>query len=462
MYIRKLQIENIRCFGAADEGVDLDLTRPDGSYAGWTVIAGRNGTGKTTLLRAISLSIVGPLVARNLQESFAGWIRKGAESALVRTQMDYDIRDRFVGSGNIPAPPFWTGLRWQSQPGGPEPSLEAPPGLNPRTRARIPDRGPWSDNPQGWFVAGYGPFRRLSGHASDAQRLMSGPPRIARLVSLFREDASLTEAIEWLREIYFRQLDLERREKGSEVLALFNLQMAVLELLDDGLLPDGAQVERFDADGLWIRRDNVVLPLMELSDGYRTMIALVFDLVSQLHRCFGELTLQKRDGRVFLPYRGVALIDEIDTHLHVSWQQRIGFWLKEHFPGIQFIVTTHSPFICQAADPNGLIRLRAPGDDKATGQVREALYYTIVNGGADDAVLTELFGLEHPHSDAAERLREQVSELEALVLEGKATPKQKRELERLEAQLPGTPSAGIEKALRTLSTQIDSVTGAKR
>jgi hypothetical protein len=461
MYVHRIQIKNVRGFGAKEEGVDLELARPDGTLPGWTVVAGRNGTGKTTLLRAMALSLIGPLAARTFQESFEGWIREGEAEGEIRTLIDYDVADRFVGSGKVPAPPFWTGLRWERQETGPEPRLGAPLRLNPANRARIPERGPWSDNPRGWFVAGYGPLRRLSGHASDAQRLMSGAPRIARLVTLFREDASLTEAIEWLREIYFRALDFESKNKEAEATALHELQMNVLRLLDDGLLPDGVEIEGFDADGLRVRHGGVVLPLKELSDGYRTVIALVFDLVSQMYRCFGEFKIEERDDRLEVPYRGVVLIDEVDAHLHISWQQRIGFWLKEHFPAIQFIVTTHSPFICQAADPNGLIRMRAPGEDRPTDHVSKDLYYTVVNGGADDAVLTELFGLEHTHSDAAEQLREQISQLEAAVLQGEATKRQREELKRLEAQMPSTPSAQVEKALLKLSAQIDATAKAK-
>ena len=46
---------------------------------------------------------------------------------------------------------------------------------------------------------------------------------------------------------------------------------------------------------------------------------------------------------------GVVLIDEVDAHLHPTWQRRIGLWFREHFPKLQFIVSTHSPLICQAA-----------------------------------------------------------------------------------------------------------------
>ena len=58
MYVSKLKIQGIRGFDGS-RSVNLDFTRPDGSYAGWTVLAGRNGSGKTTMLQAIALALAG-------------------------------------------------------------------------------------------------------------------------------------------------------------------------------------------------------------------------------------------------------------------------------------------------------------------------------------------------------------------------------------------------------------------
>jgi predicted ATP-dependent endonuclease of OLD family len=71
VYIKRIKIRNVRGF----KGVDLDLSRPDGSLRGWTVLAGRNGSGKSTLLKAIALAISGPEKAPVLCESFVDWIR---------------------------------------------------------------------------------------------------------------------------------------------------------------------------------------------------------------------------------------------------------------------------------------------------------------------------------------------------------------------------------------------------
>lgn len=233
------------------------------------------------------------------------------------------------------------------------------------------------------------------------------------------------------------------------------MEKAVLALLNDGLLPGGLYVEGIDSEALWVNQSGVRLSLDELSDGYRTTAALVMDLVRHLYRSFGELRIEPAvDGEGLyqrVPLAGVVLIDEVELHLHVSWQKRIGFWLKRHFPNIQFIVTTHSPFVCQAADLRGLIRLPAPGENRQVEHVSEDLYNTVVNGSADDAVLTELFGLETPYSAESEKLRDEVARIEAGLQTGKATTQDEQRLEELRSRLPTTPGANIEQLLRKLT-----------
>jgi len=433
-----VKIKNVRGF----REVDLDFSRPDGSLAGWTVLAGRNGAGKSTLLKAIALSLAGPPEAKALVPSFANWVSLGgdiAETELLVEPTEEDT-DYLTTSSTI-------ALRWASTPNGAEPRLTGVMGHEFAELERDHHEGPWSGDPFGWFIAGYGPYRRLTGHASEAQRLMAGPRRVAGLVTLFREDASLVESVSWLREIYLRRLE---KKLGAD-----HLEKTVLSLLNDGLLPDDVIVENIDSEGLWVRQRGIRLPLTELSDGYRTTAALIMDIVRQLDRHADLLdinTIVEASGTCQqIGYSGVVLIDEVDLHLHVSWQKGIGFWLKRHFPNIQFIVTTHSPFVCQAADPRGLIRLPAPGENRSAEHVSEALYNTVVNGGADDAVLTELFGLDTPYSGESERLRERVAQLEALLQSGKVSDKEREELKELRSRLPQTLSADMEQALRTLA-----------
>lgn len=78
----------------------------------------------------------------------------------------------------------------------------------------------------------------------------------------------------------------------------------------------------------------------ELSDGYSSIIYIVSDLILRMDRNW----LQKESLSRY-NYQGIVLIDELETHLHIELQKKILPFLTEFFPNIQFIVTTHSPYI---------------------------------------------------------------------------------------------------------------------
>lgn len=94
------------------------------------------------------------------------------------------------------------------------------------------------------------------------------------------------------------------------------------------------------------------VPFGILSDGYRNMVAMVADIawrasVLNPHLLGGAPALAE----------GVVLIDELDLHLHPRWQRRVLDDLRRAFPRLQFVATTHSPFIVQSLRPGQLINL---------------------------------------------------------------------------------------------------------
>ncbi|BCY11177.1 AAA family ATPase [Actinoplanes sp. L3-i22] len=419
MYIQEIRLENVRGFHDG-RTVTLDLTRPDGSLAGWTVLAGRNGSGKTSLLRAVALAIGGPFLARVLVPDFTDWVSKGKPDAAVEVRLVPDPEyDSDPGLG-VTDEPFSAGLWWRV-PGdtGRQPALYESPG-SPRFDAARRDL--WLDDPIGWFFAAYGPFRRLAGGSGEGQRLALRRGPAARMATLFHEDASLAEGVSWLIEQHLRSL--ERRAGAAR------LKKLALAVLGDGLLPDGYLLQDVDSEGLWVERDGERFPLREMSDGYRAVAALVVDILKQLSEAYGELPVDSLTSTV-VTAPGVVIIDEVDAHLHVSWQQRIGGWLKQHFPRIQFIVTTHSPYICQAADEHGLIHLPGPGEDEPPRILDRARHQRIVHGTGDDAVISELFGLDTPYSEQVVRLRREFTELEARVFTDRADEREVRRFQEL-------------------------------
>jgi hypothetical protein len=436
MYISRVRLENIRGF-SGHRNVDLTLTRPDGSHAGWTVLAGRNGSGKTSLLRAMALTIGGIGIAPSLIPDFRTWMTVGSQASIAQLGITVAPEDFQAGEGQR-ASSVTLALNWgvdanreMSRPGS-QPLLS---GFSTGDGVSEPHlaRTPWQADPIGWFCVAYGPFRRLAGGSAEAQRLMSTPGPVSRLASLFYEDASLTEGVQWLIDKHLRSL--EGKRWASE------LGGAAIKILADGLLPDGYEVCEVDSDGLWVTSEGHRFPLREMSDGYRSVTALVVDLIKQIHDCYGDLHFEVRDGVPMVTAPGVVIIDEVDAHLHVSWQRWIGSWLKKHFPSLQFIVTTHSPYICQAADPGGLIRLPGPSEDEPPQVVDQDLYDRVVYGSGDDAVLSELFGLETPYSERAEELRRELVPLEMSVLAGEASGADIERYQKLRRLLNSSPSA---------------------
>ncbi len=80
------------------------------------------------------------------------------------------------------------------------------------------------------------------------------------------------------------------------------------------------------------------LPLEAMSDGARSVISMAADIAYRMARLNPDM-----GEDVTLKTSGVVLIDEVDMHLHPSWQQTVVNDLVKAFPKVQFIVTTHSP-----------------------------------------------------------------------------------------------------------------------
>ena len=79
-----------------------------------------------------------------------------------------------------------------------------------------------------------------------------------------------------------------------------------------------------------------------LSSGYAAILDIVLDLI---------VRMEKKTNKSFVfDMQGVVLIDEIETHLHLELQKNILPMLTTIFPNIQFIVSTHSPFILNSLE----------------------------------------------------------------------------------------------------------------
>lgn len=397
MYLDRIRLKSIKSFDNLDFsfGRRPAATPPktakaqEGQYAGLWVITGDNASGKTTLLKAIALALVGPSNAYRLQPSLRGWVSDGADEGTITVNIvQSSPGDYFQGKGGTTNRNVLDGVlqlsrrRRNSDEG--ETSMESR--QVPKSSLR---RGPWNEFPDGWFCCGYGPFRRLSGATADAQRIQSSERAEARLATAFLEGATLGECELWLKELHHKAL--ENKKVETERLT------AVRQLLDDNFLHNGLRVDRIDSDGLWLRHPRGRASLQEMSDGYRSALALLVDILRHLAYELGSDPLvEERDGNVVVPHRGIVLIDEMDSHLHPEWQRKMGPGLKRRFPGMQFIMSSYSAFPCQTAD--GIFRLPSPQSQEQPCRLDDEARHRIADETPSQIFRGPAFGMEFTRS----------------------------------------------------------------
>ena len=108
---------------------------------------------------------------------------------------------------------------------------------------------------------------------------------------------------------------------------------------------------------IYKKNTEIVYKVSQLSDGYRAMLALVMDLARRMAQVNRD---EKLSGEFLLQTPAIVLIDEVELHLHPSWQQTVLNSLLDIFPNTQFIVTTHSPQVLTAI-PSKHIRVLSEG-----------------------------------------------------------------------------------------------------
>lgn len=421
MYIHRVILEDVKGF----KNIDLRFDRKDAGsntlYAGWNVLTGDNASGKTTVLKAIAMAIVGPDISRALQPSFSGWIRVGAVEGTIAVQIAGADDDKFT-SGRPPLEPFYAELTLETRNGEVFPVA----GNKYVRKKKSALNGPWAVGQGAWFAVAYGPFRRLYGTSTDAMKLMSSPGRPPRFATLFKEDATLGEGQTWIKELQFKSLEQRESEK--------RLLREVLDLLDADFLRHGLRVHKVDSEGLWLKNeDGIVLPLSDMSDGYRSSLALLIDILRHMSEVFpGQKLVIQEDDRSYVPHRGVVLIDEVDAHLHPEWQRQIGFWLKSHFPNVQFIVTTHSAFVCQAADDGGVYALTDQSINDAAIRLGLEEWKKIVAGTVDQVLMSSAFRLTHTRSPKAVKSRTEWSVLKAKQMRAELTSVEAERMKQLD------------------------------
>lgn len=263
------------------------------------------------------------------------------------------------------------------------------------------------DAEKGWFIASFGPFRRFGKSVNIAHRgqIFSWNYKVIRHLTLFSEDHTLQDVLSWLKDLEFRRLK-DHTESGQ---ILEHIRSFINQV---DFLPYGTRLEEITPDEIVFRDgNNVQVDLSDLSDGYRSILSLVFELIRQLTLCYPADLIFDPDKPGVVKAPGVVLIDEIDVHLHPQWQMRIGQWLCSRFPKIQFMVTTHSPLACHAAAQGSIFKLPEPGSDEPGRFLTEVERNRLLYGNVLEAYGSGAFGDVSTRSERGQQLLEELAQL---------------------------------------------------
>jgi hypothetical protein len=273
-------------------------------------------------------------------------------------------------------------------------------------------------------------------------------PRAAAHLSVFGEDVALTEAIDWLKNLHVKTLENTSSLQNQDDINGDILQSLKSFLNEGGLLPHGATLNSISSEGVFFMDGNKnIVDVTQMSDGYRSILSLTFELIRQMIRSYGHKAVFNnfRKGNYIIDLPGVVLIDEIDAHLHPSWQAKIGDWFLKVFPKLQFIVTTHSPLICRASENGSVWRMKAPGSEYPSGQVIGIEKQRLIYGDLLDAYGTELFGKNITQSQSGQHLTERLAELNMKSFKNKLSDQEQKELENLKNITTNISDATIKK-----------------
>lgn len=188
---------------------------------------------------------------------------------------------------------------------------------------------------------------------------------------------------EWLAR-YDTLLHNHQKEYPGTKEAFFDAVKTANPYIIDIQFHDGELWIKVNMDG----NESKLLPLSLLSDGIHYFTAMVSEIA---YRCI-VLNGYQRESAVE-ETKGIVMIDEIDLHLHPTWQRHVVDDLKKAFPNVQFVVTTHSPFIVQSLKSDEVWNL-----DKLMDVTPDELKI--------DTVATEIMGVASPYSESNEQLYE--------------------------------------------------------
>ena len=365
---RDIRVENYRCFDAVNVPLEQDTT----------VLFAENGGGKTALLKALAMGVAVFQRATPRASRFSA-----ARDTRLRT-LDQKGRREPVGRCEL----AWTAdlgeskaVTWATEvgPGSRRITKRHRAILEAVERVRTPGAR--------WPLFGWYGVDRLNRHGDRRRKVERMGDRWEAYDSSLDPDLDDAPLLQWLQDEMLG--DVSRRDRaeperffhGAVLETAVRASPGVADAWYDATAR--SPVVRFE--------DGHAARWSELSDGYHVFIALVADIARR------AVMLNQFDGAE-APARveGVVLIDELDLHLHPRWQRVALRQLRNAFPRLQLIVTTHSPQVLSSAENRQVRRL-------VDGRIQEGNVFA--SGRDTNAILRDLMRTDARDEEGVVALR---------------------------------------------------------
>lgn len=371
MYATKISAYNFRCFGKMEMALQFPGRRTKGAseISNVNLILGDNGGGKSSVLRAIAIAMLAPVLLESGFVAYRLVRRPGGKEALLKVLAQLDPSELAPNQGKRGKTSLALLARFEARKDQSRDRLhlESTPD-SPIEKLIYDDFSP------AFFVVGYGATRRVeTGEYSESSARKMRGVRYQRVAGLFEDGIAVRPMQSW-----FNKLSSKRRD---EALAMIN---AVLpgNVRFSGQFDQADEQFLFDFDGR-------PTPFSSLSDGYKAFVGMTGDLI-------GHLADVCPLDRGLAEISGIVLIDEIDLHLHPEWQRTILPSLASAFPKLQFVCTSHSPLVASTVRKENIFVTATNEDGSATiKQIGERAF----GRSAEQLLLSSYFGLQSTRSE---------------------------------------------------------------
>jgi predicted ATP-binding protein involved in virulence len=350
-----------------------------------TVIVGDNGEGKTSVLDAIS-QLMGRLLTRlpgvvgtSPRDSDLRIVANGKLAPGVRIWTDVDVstelskleganpdlQSRFVVSrARLRDKSAYTRFEFiQKSPmpsNGPSRSILGLKALDQFADALVEADATDRDY-QMPLVVYYGTSRAVFETPLRRRNFQTKFARFDSLNGALNSTANFKRVFEWFHAKETEETFAQRKNRSFDYVdpELAAVKKAIESFFKEFKNPRTVlKPLRFVVDKKESSKRVITYDLNQLSDGYRTTLAMIADLACRMVEA-------NPPGSISDPLKteAIVLIDEVDLHLHPRWQQRILLDLKRVFPKTQFIVTTHSSQVLTTVNSRSIRKIIPGGNE---------------------------------------------------------------------------------------------------